>query len=193
MSETITFDQVFNLWLENEIDQIDQAETRGTLEIAKAKGFSSIAEWRLQTALRLGMDKKIWTLETIDHPNEALPNIIIGPYQGWSRFFDNRLETTFVQALEIPEFFDWCKTHDRIIPISINFPLPTSVILFRKPGGSLIHIEGGHRICAVAYRRKIGQPIDFAGKPAVKAAIAPVDEPEIGKMLEFLKRGTGKQ
>src|SRR6185436_17868086 len=96
-------------------------------------------------------------------PGETLPKIIIGPYPGWQQFITNkRLFTTFAQAVEIPEFFDWCKNHDRVVPLSQNFPLPTTLILFRKENGGLIHIEGGHRICAVAYANKIGQPIDFS-------------------------------
>lgn len=185
----ITFDEVFKIWFDSEVMQI---EGRNILPVAKSKGFNSIVEWRLATALRLGMDTKEWVLEAIPNPNEIFPNIIIGPYQGWSKFFDNRLQTTFAQALEIPEFLEWCQTHDRIIPISKNFPLPTTVILFRKESGELIHVEGGHRICAVAYRNKINQPINFDGRPSVTAAIAPISNDELDSLIEFLKQGTFK-
>lgn len=188
--KSITFDQVFKFWLDVEANSI---EGRDILKVAQEKGFNSIAQWRLATALRLGMDTKQWVLETIADPNETLPKIIIGPYQGWSKFFENRLITTFEQALEIKEFFQWCQTHDRIIPISNNFPLPSMIILFRKPNGDLIHIEGGHRICAVAYSKKMGQPIEFVGKPPVTAAIADINHEEINKLVEFLIQGTFKQ
>jgi hypothetical protein len=139
------------------------------------------------------MDTKSWTLETINNPNEVLPKIIIGPYQGWSKFFNNQITTPFAQALDIPEFFEWCQTHDRIIPLSQRFPLPTTLILFRKTNGELIHIEGGHRICAAAYAQKIDKPITFEGQPPMTAAIAPIDDAEIPKLIEFLNRGTHKQ
>src|SRR6185503_14245750 len=136
-NKSITFDQVFNIWMDAEANQV---EGRNILPVAKEKGFGSIAEWRLATALKLGMDKKEWSLVTIENPDEVLPNIIIGPYRGWSKFFDNHLNTTFAQALEIPEFFEWCKTHDRVVPLSQNFPLPTAIILFRRADGRLICI-----------------------------------------------------
>lgn len=183
----ITFDETFKIWLDAEVGKI---EGRDILAVAQAKGFSSITEWRLSTALRLGMDKKDWTLESIVNPNVTLPNVIIGPYQGWSKFFDNRLDTTFSQAMEIPAFLEWCKGHDRVIPLSHNFPQPTSVILFRKANGELIHIEGGHRMCAVAYCNKIGNPIKFLDDNSVTAAIAPINDDELDSLIEFLKLGT---
>ncbi len=186
----ITFDEVFKIWLDAEVMQI---EGRDILPVAQSKGFASIAEWRLTTALRLGMNTKKWTLETINNPTKVLPNIIIGPYQGWSKFFENRITTTFAQALEIKEFLEWCNTHDRIMPLSKNFPLPTTVILFRTESGELIHVEGGHRICAVAYANKIGSPIKFENKPPVSAAVAPINAEEISNLIEFLKQGTFKQ
>jgi hypothetical protein len=185
----ITFDEVFKIWLDAEVLQI---EGRDILLLAQSKGFSSIAEWRLATALRFGLDTKEWSLEAIEQPNQTLPNIIVGPYQGWSQFFDNKLSTTFAQALEIPEFWEWCSTHDRVIPLSESFPLTNTFILLRKPSGELIHIEGGHRICAVAYRNKVGKPIDFGSNMAY-AAIAPINEEEIAKLIEFLQAGTFKK
>lgn len=185
----VSFDEVMLSWLEAEIKQI---EGRDILPVAKDKGFSSITEWRLATALRLGMDKKVWHLVEIEDPNTVLPKIIVGPYQGWSRFFDNKIDTTFEQALEIPEFFEWCKTHDRIQPIIENYPTSSTIILYRKTNGELIHIEGGHRICAVMYQEKIGETINFDGIK-ITAAVADIDESEVAKLQEFLKVGTYKQ
>lgn len=187
--ESITFDDVFLIWLNAEVNQI---EGQDILPLAVKKGFTSIAEWRLNTALRLGMDKKAWHIETIEDPATVLPKIIIGPYQGWSQFLSNKLSTSFEQALEISEFFEWCKTHNRIIPISKNFPTGTTIILFRKSNGDLISIEGGHRICAAAFAEKIKEPIDF-GSRTVQAAIANVSDEEISNLIDFLKQGVFKQ
>lgn len=193
--KNISFDEVFQIWINNEIGQV---ENRDVLPVAKAKGFGSVAEWRLNTALRLGLDKLNWQLEEIENPGEVLPNVIVGPYRGWSfqkgiTFFENNLNTSFAQALEIPEFFEFCNHHDRVVPLSEKFPLPTTIILARKPDGSLIHIEGGHRICAVAYAKKIGKPIEFAGKPPVYAAITDVTEEDIARFIEKAREGTEKQ
>ncbi len=189
MNIQIRFDDVFKIWLDAEVGQV---EGKDILPTAKSKGYDSISEWRLSSALRLGMDKKTWSLESIVDPNAVLPKIIIGPYQGWSKFFDNKLTTSFESALENKEFFDWCSSHDRIIPLSKNFPLPTTIILFRKENGDLIHIEGGHRICAVAYKKKIGSPIVFDSPDSVTAAIAPIGDGEIENLETFLKIGTSK-
>lgn len=189
MNQQTTFDEVFKIWLNNEVRGV---EGRDLLPVAQQKGFTSVTEWRLSTALRLGMDTKEWHLETINNPNDTLPNVTVGPYQGWSKFFDNKLETTFAEALEIPEFKKWCDTHDRVIPMTKNFPLPSTIILYRRPDGRLIHIEGGHRMCAVAYAKKIGKPIDFS-IGTITAAIADISEGDIPKMLDFLQIGTFKQ
>ena len=122
----ITFDEVFKMWLDAEATPV---YGRNLLALARSKGFTSITGWRLDTAKRLGMDQKEWTLEVIENPNDVLPNIIVGPYKGWStqqgvEFFHNQLITTFAQALKIPIFLEWCSKHDRIIQISQNFPLP---------------------------------------------------------------------
>lgn len=188
-SKNITFDEVFAYWLNTEAKQI---EGRDILAVAKYKGFNSIAEWRLATAIRLGLDKKLWKTETLSNPNEMVLNIIIGPYQGWSIFFENKLDTTFADALQIPKFLEWCKAHDRIVPISENFPFPTTFIVARRSNGQLIHIEGGHRMCAIAYRNAIGNPIDFSDTPPITLYVTDFDEKELPLWLEFLKMGTNK-
>ncbi len=195
MSKPITFDETFRFWLDNEVDQV---EGRDLLPLAQEKGFSSITEWRLSAALRLGLDKLSWSLVTIDNPAATLPDVIVGPYKGWSIqgdtvFFDNQLNTTFAEAMEIPSFFEFCDTHERIQGILKNFPLPTTIILVERPDGRLIHIEGGHRIAAIAYANKIGQPIDFANKPPVSAAIAKIDAIHFEKLLLLAKQGTEKR
>jgi hypothetical protein len=189
MSKIISFDQVFKIWLEAEVEKL---EGRDILPVAIAKGFTSIAEWRLATCLRMGMDKKAWRLEELNNPVEVIPNIIIGPYQGWSKFFENKLQTSYIQALDIPDFFEWVKKHDRIPWVIKNFPLETTLIVFKKPDGSLIHIEGGHRMCAVAYCNKIGQPIDFTDRK-VFLAVTDITEDEVPELLTQLRLGTDKQ
>lgn len=184
----INFDEVFLIWLAAEVYQI---EGRDILSVAKTKGFNSISEWRLNTALKLGLDKLSWSTEFITNPNHALPEIIVGPYQGWSKFFDNQLETSFKDALEISEFFSWVKTHDRIIPITNNFPKPSSIICLRRSDGRLIHIEGGHRICAVAYAAKIGQPLNLSDSD-ISLAVATISDEDILKLKSLLKAGTTK-
>jgi hypothetical protein len=186
MGKQITFDHVFKYWLINELDVLEE---RDLLALAKSKGFNSIVEWRLATALRLGMDTKAWEEIVIDNPNETLPKIIVGPFQGWSKFFDNQFETSFARALEIPAFFDWCQTHNRIPDIAEKFPAKTEIVLFQKPNGDYIHIEGGHRICAVAYAQKLGKRVESQ----VTAAVAQITEEEIGNLKQFLKDGTEKQ
>lgn len=184
--QRLLFDQVFAIWLINEVGDPD---TVNYLPVAIEKGFSSIAEWRLATALKLGLDSKIWFLENIDNPIEVLPKVKVGPYKGWSQFFDNKLETSFEEALEIPEFYEWCKQHDRIPKIAEHFPAPTTIILLRKENGDLLHIEGGHRMCALAYAKKSGIQLPDI---QVNAAIADINNEELEILQKFLHQGTDK-
>lgn len=189
ITKNITFDEVFKIWLDNEVPIV---EGRDLLTfVQQEKGFSSITEWRLATALKLGLDKLSWRLEILPSPEQNLAKIIIGPFKGWSKFFDNKLTTTFDDAMQIPEFLEWCKTHDRVVPLSEKFPHPTSLIVLRKPSGELICIEGGHRACAVAYANKIGNPISFEPTD-VTIAVADIDESKISELWGFLEIGTEK-
>jgi hypothetical protein len=189
----VTFDQVFAIWLNNEIyDNSLYAGAQRLLALAKGKGYNSIAEWRLATALRLGLDTKQWGLEIIANPAETLPRIVVGPYQGWTKFLDKKVGTTFEEAMNIPDFFSWCQTHDRIGALMEDFPVPTTLILLRLPDGRLIHVEGGHRICAVAYSQKLGKPMQFLDG-SVRAAVANASGVELDMMKKFLERGTGRQ
>lgn len=200
-SKKLTFDQVFSIWMKAEQNQVDGPKY---LPVAKARGFNSVTGWRRATATRLGMQNKQWHLEEIKNPEEVIANIIVGPYPGWSLFLKNKLHTTFKKAIELPKFFEWCKSHDRIPFIAEQFPLPTTLILFRRPNGELIHIEGGHRACAFVYAQKIGKPINLKQSKEkdklgnlksnkIFAAIADIDENDEKVMLELLEKGTGKQ
>jgi hypothetical protein len=186
---SITFDHVFKSWVENELEPSNE---RDILALAKSKGFGSISEWRLTTALRLGLDKKEWVVKKFNDPNTELPKMIIGPYKGWSQFFDNQIKTSFEEALEIPEFFSWCQSHNRIPNIAKHFPTPTTLILFETTSGRYIHIEGGHRICAAAYAKKIKTPIKFTLN-SVQAFVTTISDKEIDNLKKFLDRGTNKQ
>jgi len=77
MNNQVTFDQVFKIWLDSEAEQI---ESRDLLPVAKSKGFNSVAEWRLATALRLGMDTKQWTLEVPSPRNEQKIKRLVGRF-----------------------------------------------------------------------------------------------------------------
>lgn len=189
MGTRITFDQVFKIWIDAEVGQVEGTDI---LPVAKAKGFNSIVEWRLASALRLGLDKREWTLERIENPNEALPRVIIGPYQGWSLHFENTLTTSFAEALRISSFFDWVENNERIMNITQHFPATNTFILFRLPDGTLIHIEGGHRMCSIAYMEHTGRPLDFSSRETL-AAITPLAESELPLLYEFLQQGTNKQ
>lgn len=179
----LIFDQVFDIWL--------GAETRKPgleqyLDFVRGKGFNSISEWRLDMALKFGLDKLTWRYEEIHDPGSVLPKILIGPYIGWSIFFENNLATSFEDLLKIDEAMKWCASHDRIIPIARDFPESTTLILLEKPDGSFIHIEGGHRCCAVAYMQSKGTPIDFS-KRKVFAAIAPITEDQVNHLIKFAR------
>jgi hypothetical protein len=191
MKQILTFDEVFHLWMEEELKP---SGTRNVLEfVQKQKGFSSITEWRLNTALNLGLDKMKWQLIDIKDPNKTLPQVIVGPYQGWSKFFGNKFNTSFADAIKIPEFFEWCKTHDRINPIMKNFPKNSHIILLQKSNGDYIHIEGGHRICAITFAQALNKPIKFGKDRTIRAAIAKISNSQLAQLRKHLKEGSNKK
>lgn len=188
MKKVISFDQVFVSWLASEVENI---EGRDILAVAVEKGFSSIAEWRLNTCIRMGLDKKVWHLEELSDPNIVIPSVKIGPYKGWSKFFNNLLNTSFAEALKIEGFFEWARQHERIQGIMKNFPLETTLVVLRKPNGDLLHIEGGHRMCAVALAKELGEPVNFTNRKVFLAS-SDMSEKETPKYKTFLNDGTNK-
>ncbi len=191
MKQVTTFDHVFHLWMQEELKPHKERDVLKFVQ--KKKGYNSITEWRLAAALSMGLDKLSWKIMHIKNPNKELPRVIIGPYQGWSQFFTNRLTTRFEDALRIPEFIAWCKTHDRINPIMKNFPTSSTIILLQKENGDLIHIEGGHRICALTYAQVLGKPISFGKEKTIYACIAKVTNPQIALLKKYLKQGSHKK
>ncbi len=188
--QNISYSDVLKIWVDNETLNTRAADI---LKLAQQKGFASIAEWRSDIAVRLGMDRQKWSLQEIADPSTTLPSIIIGPYPGWSKFIDNHLHTSFAQALKTsPQFREWCSTHDRIIPLAKDFPKSTTLILYQAHDGRLIHLEGGHRICTVAYQKVIGRPIVFTGR-SVYAAVATITDADLEMLHKLLWKGTNKQ
>ncbi len=186
----ISFDEVFLLWLKEELKP---HKNRNVLDfVKKEKGFSSLTEWRLNTALRLGLDKKSWNLKKISNPFKELPKTLIGPFPGWQKLLPTKLQYTFEEAVKLPSFLEWCKNHNRIQPILKNFPKESTIILLEKEDGRLIHIEGGHRICAIAYANAVNKPINLKHKPVIYAAIAKITNLEFKNLQKFLKVGTNK-
>lgn len=191
MKQILTFDQVFHIWM---AEELKPHKNRNLLEfVQKQKGFSSITEWRLNTALELALDKLQWQLIDIKDPNKTLPEVLVGPFKGWSTFFDNQFKTSFKELVKIPEAKAWIKKHDRINPIMKNFPKSSTIILLQKPNGDYIHIEGGHRICATSYAQSLGKPIKFGKDRTIQAAVAKISNSQIAKLKKFLKQGTNKK
>lgn len=187
--EMLSFEEVFGIWMDNEAVEVPG---RNLLKVAQEKGFGTVRDWRMATALRLGMDAKEWRLFTVTDPNGFLPNVLMGPYQGWQQFMPQKLTASFADALNVKAFYEWCQTHDRVKHLAQNFPVPSTVILFKLPNGRFMQVEGGHRMCAVAYRVHKGQPIQFP-ENTVRAAVADITDGEFQQLFVFLRQGTDKQ
>jgi hypothetical protein len=179
------FDQVFTKWLSAETEH---PELVNYLPIAEEKGFNSVAEWRLATAKRLYLDTKEWQEIEIVDPQAFVPDIIIGPYLGWSMFLDDEVKTSFKDALDMEDFYAWVEAHDRIPKIAHNLPLTTHVILLKTTAGAYIHIEGGHRICAFSYAVKNNLSVNTK----FTASVAAIPDEERRNLTTFLTTGTQK-
>ena len=187
--EMLSFEEVFGIWMDNEAVEVPG---RNLLKVAQEKGFGTVRDWRMATALRLGMATKQWRIYAVTDPNGFLPNVLMGPYQGWQQYMPNKLTASFADALNVKVFYEWCKTHDRVQPLAKHFPLSTTVILYRLSDNRFLQIEGGHRMCAVAYRVHKGQPIQFP-ENTVRAAVADITDTEFQQLFVFLRQGTDKQ
>jgi hypothetical protein len=185
--EATTFDHLFAYWIQEEL------KTPNLIEVAKSKGYNNISQWRLDTAIRLGLPEKRWQIiEVLDYM-QIVPNIIIGPFQGWNALIpkDQQLTISFAEALNNnEEFYTWVLSNQRIIDIQENYPPAATFIVFKlKESGRYIHIEGGHRICAIALSAKQGREV----RTKVNLAMAEIDSIEVPKLHHFLLDGTFKQ
>ena len=73
----IAWDEVFNLWEENE------AKQEYWIAHYKKRGFNSWKEWRADTIKAIDSRNKTWELHEIVNPMEYVPRFFGGPFRSW--------------------------------------------------------------------------------------------------------------
>lgn len=137
---TISWEEVFGFWRENEAKQSDW------MSYYEGKGFESWDEWRKVYADRFGCDKLSWGLYEVTDAKERILHFYGGPFEGWIKnYYKGRNIRRFSTLLKFGEI----KNNAKIGQIANSFPKKTTMIgLFVD--GKIVVIEGMHRCCALA-------------------------------------------
>jgi hypothetical protein len=181
----ITWDEVFQRWYERE----------GTREewqkfAQEVKGWPDWKSWRSFSADHFGAKNRSWKLYEIKNPNEVIPKLIIGPWQGWQKHFKEKNVHTFEYLVR--NCREWVEKNGKVTQIKNSFPEKTEFIgILIKKTDEMILFEGSHRAAAVALAQEIGKPIQFKNGPTI--AITEVSQEERIAFNKMLDRGTHKK
>jgi len=181
----IAWDEVFAGWRERE------AGNPGWVKCAtEIKGWPDWESWRKNTADFFGADGKTWKLYQFTDPMNEIPDMLVGPYNGWQSRFAEKNVHTFAELVEIPEQFEHFSKHEGIRSIIAGMPFDTQFIgLQRADNGKIVCVEGHHRATAFAILRKMAKQIDFSANK-ITIALAELGLEEIGRLEEVLAKGT---
>jgi len=189
IEENVPWSTLFERWAKREEDD------KGWQECAtKVKGWEGWREWRTFMAEQFGASQRKWAIYQILNPNEFLPKLQVGPFQGPQNAFlkgyqGEPLTGTFEDAARLngAELVKNSKVSDMIH----NFPLETELLGIRFPNGDITCMEGTHRSLATAIAKSIEQPIDFSVRK-LTIAITEFTEEERKILSDMLKRGSNK-
>lgn len=139
--KSLTWSETFQFWHDNE------GKSDKWLEVAKRRGFSSWADWRLEAYARpLGCEDASWGLYEIKNPAKAVTDFYGGPFPTWiKKYYEGEKTKTFANLVKIKEL----REGKGIQELKSNFP-QKSIIICLRSAGKIYVIEGMHRSCALA-------------------------------------------
>jgi len=148
--KSLTWDEVFSLWRDNE------AHLAHWKEHYTQRGFTSWDDWRKNTLHEFNGVKLKWGLFEVISPLESVPSFYAGPFRAWmNKYYEGEKTAPFGKIINNKEL----KSSETIKQILENFPKETNLIgLFIDK--KIIIIEGLHRCCAVALADKEHRTID---------------------------------
>ncbi|MBU0649117.1 hypothetical protein KJ969_03410 [Patescibacteria group bacterium] len=156
----------------------------------EVKGWPDWESWRSYSADFIKAKERDWKLYEIKEPNEAIPNFVIGPWQGWQENFERKNVQTFEYLVK--NCRAWVEKNGKINKIKNDFPEISEFIgILIKETGEIVLFEGSHRAAAIALAKEMGQPIQFKNNPTI--AIAEISRDERDLLEEKLKRGTHEE
>lgn len=143
--KSLTWEEVFEIWKSNEINQIHWQE------YYKKEGFASWFDWRKKHIEPVAALNKEWGLVRVVAPLKSVPNFHGGPYGGWDKnFYEGRDLPTFAEMKEHWAAADFLK----------NLPKKTTIIAWNTEVGIVV-IEGMHRCAAITKAAKEGTSLDI--------------------------------
>jgi len=181
-----TWPEVFQGWKERE------ASNPGWINCAtKIKGWPDWKSWRSFTASQFQADKREWQIFEFTDPLNEIPDMLIGPYQGWQKKLPQKNSLTFKDLLNIKEQYNSFSKNKGVLSIMAGLPFSTAFIgLIRDDLDKLVCLEGHHRATAIALTKKQGKQINF--KNNIKIALAYLAKDEIDLLDKMLARGSAK-
>lgn len=138
--KTLTWDEVFSLWRDNE------ATMPHWIEHYKKSGYSSWDEWRQHSIQNLDLQLLNWKLFEILNPAKSVSEFYSGPFRAWIKnHYDGKRIVKFSQLAEDNAIRNSITTKQ----ILESFPDNSALIGLNTAEGIVV-IEGLHRSCALA-------------------------------------------
>ncbi len=150
LKKDISWDEVFDAWREREIGQ-----DWGWDSVIKDHGYDNWDDWRMSYVLRFfgnNYEQRTWKLYTISNPMTFIPNMFVGSFQGWKKYYPAGKKQARFSDLENVD------TNKKVEQILENFPSETTIIGIEYQG-KISLFEGTHRCAAIALAAEQGKEI----------------------------------
>jgi hypothetical protein len=155
------------------------------------KGWPDWHSWRNFTAEQFDAQNLDWNLYEFDNPMKEIPEMLMGPFQGWQNRMPTQNTATFNDLIDLPSQMKYWSSVEKIISLIENFPQGTQLIgLIREDIDKIICLEGHHRATALTIADRMGQTISLKNPPLI--ALAKITGDIDKKLTEILERGTSK-
>jgi hypothetical protein len=182
-----TWQETFDSW------QSREASDPGWIHCAvQIKGWPDWESWRKFTAEQIDASSLEWNLYEFEDPMKEIPEMLMGPFQGWQGRVETPNTATFNDLIDLPSQMKYWSSVEKINSLIENFPQGTELIgIIRDDIKKIVCIEGHHRATAITIADRMGQNLEFNDPP--KIALARITGDIDKKLLEILQRGTSKE
>lgn len=180
-----TWSEVFKKWEERE------GEDSSWLEVAKQKGWDNWKEWREYTASQFDAESRDWEVFEFENPLAEVPEILIGPYTGWQKRFEQKNIHTFKDMIEREDYRNEFLNNPGLKSMMDAMPFEITFIGVRKADGSIVLIDGHHRATMMTILAYQGNDLDFSSTP-IRIALTDLGEDADSILDHMLKKGTNK-
>ncbi len=181
-----TWPETFENW------RLREASDPGWIHCAtQIKGWPDWDSWRSFTAEQIDAQNLEWNLFEFEEPMKEIPQMLLGPFQGWQNRMPTPNTGTFADLIDLPSQMKYWSSLEKINSLIENFPQGTQLIgLIREDLNKIICLEGHHRATAITIADRIGQTINFNKPPQI--ALAKITGDIDSKLTNILERGTSK-